>query len=505
MGVTLVVFVWALMTGMFGRIVLVATGSSPGTPRSRRRLADDPRRAHDAAPHRRLLARARACRGVVYPTRLHHRPAGRRGSRPGRAGARNSDRNPNATSPTGAAGWWPAWWLGPARWSSGPSSPGCSTSGVDTRLVLHRRPRRDGGRAGFGARRAEVGILATGDPGLDEQTAIVSTALAQRLLGVAEAHEIALLVDRPPGDQAAIEEAVILAAPASPSSPGEAISRMVAQALAMQGVFLGSLRGHHLLPAGATGIVNTVAMSLAERTGDSACCGPSARPGRLAGSSWPRRGWLGASAPCRGLIGAATGWLGAVGLDLGATSAYGVRFTLYPHLSVAVTAGVAALFVALTMLTAGLAAWRGGPHSPRQRPAAVGEPDDRRRSAAQLVEAEIERHYTTKSRHGARLDEGGSGRRGRRVLAIAGPRLRQVGLPLNLIRALDTPTGGRLVVDGQPPRPGPSPSCAGTASASSSGHHNLVPVLTALEDVEYVMLQGRPEAARRQRLKSWRR
>lgn len=363
-GVALVVFVWALMTGMFGRIVLVATGSLTGHAQIH---AGDWRTTRDertTLPHTAdLLARARALPGVVAATPRVYTTGllavGDRAQGVQVLGIQpESERDVTNWGRRLVAGRLVA---GPGEVVIGAELARVLDVEVDTRLVLTVADVETG--AGEPERVELVGVLATGDPGLDKQTAIVSMALAQRLLGVAEAHEIALLVDRPPGDQAAIEAVIApLAAPGLAVEPWQAINRMVAQALALQGVFLGIFVAiiFFLL---AFGIVNTVAMSLAERTREFGVLRAlGTPPGRLAGLILAEAGWLGAVGAVPGaLIGAAlTAWLGAVGLDLGATSAYGVRFTepLYPHLSVAVTAGVAALFVALTMLTAGLAAWR---------------------------------------------------------------------------------------------------------------------------------------------------
>ena len=126
--------------------------------------------------------------------------------------------------------------------------------------------------------------------------------------------------------------------------------------------------------------------------------------------------------------------------------------------------------------------------------------DDRRL----VVEARgVERHYTTKAGTVRALDGVDLAVAAGEFLAIAGPSGSGKSTLLNLIGALDTPTGGRLVVDGHDLSTLDQKALA-LLRRDRIGFvfqaYNLVPVLTALENVEYVMmLQGRPEAARRQR------
>lgn len=88
-------------------------------------------------------------------------------------------------------------------------------------------------------------------------------------------------------------------------------------------------------------------------------------------------------------------------------------------------------------------------------------------------------------------------------LAIAGPSGSGKTTLLNLIGALDKPTAGEVRIDG---------SDIGAMSAAAQAElrrdrigfvfqaYNLIPVLTVLENVEYVMLlQGRSPAERRQK------
>ena len=118
----------------------------------------------------------------------------------------------------------------------------------------------------------------------------------------------------------------------------------------------------------------------------------------------------------------------------------------------------------------------------------------------------VSRHYdsgavTVKALDGIDLDVG----RGE-LLAIAGPSGSGKSTLLGLLGALDAPTGGTIVVDGQD---------LGTLSRKQSAllrrdrigfifqAYNLVPVLTALENVEYVLLlQGQDKATRQARARA---
>jgi len=87
--------------------------------------------------------------------------------------------------------------------------------------------------------------------------------------------------------------------------------------------------------------------------------------------------------------------------------------------------------------------------------------------------------------------------------ALSGPSGSGKTTLLNLLGTLDRPTSGRILVSGQTrrrcarPR---APSCACASSGSCSRRTNLVPVLSALENVEFVLLlQGAPAAERRAR------
>ncbi len=116
---------------------------------------------------------------------------------------------------------------------------------------------------------------------------------------------------------------------------------------------------------------------------------------------------------------------------------------------------------------------------------------------------DVSRHYATtagpvKALDGVTMDI----RRGE-VLAIAGPSGSGKSTLLGLVGALDRPTGGEICVEGR--------NLAQLSAREAAilrrdrigfvfQAYNLVPVLTALENVEYVMvLQGRSKTARQQR------
>ena len=86
-------------------------------------------------------------------------------------------------------------------------------------------------------------------------------------------------------------------------------------------------------------------------------------------------------------------------------------------------------------------------------------------------------------------------------LAIAGPSGSGKSTLLNLIGALDTPTGGAVVIDGRSlsgMKEGELASLRRDKIGFVFQAYNLIPVLSALENVEYVMqLQGQPVSRRR--------
>jgi putative ABC transport system ATP-binding protein len=87
-------------------------------------------------------------------------------------------------------------------------------------------------------------------------------------------------------------------------------------------------------------------------------------------------------------------------------------------------------------------------------------------------------------------------------LAIAGPSGSGKSTLLNLIGCIDTPTSGRILIDGQDVS-GKTPDQLADLRARTIGFvfqtFNLLPVLSAAENVEYPLLQL-PELARAERL-----
>jgi len=90
--------------------------------------------------------------------------------------------------------------------------------------------------------------------------------------------------------------------------------------------------------------------------------------------------------------------------------------------------------------------------------------------------------------------------------AIAGPSGSGKTTLLNVLSGLDTPTSGRALLAGRPI----SEMNGRELSDYRRDHigfifqaHNLIPVLTARENIEYIMLlQGRPERERRERVRA---
>ncbi|MEZ4437265.1 MAG: ABC transporter ATP-binding protein [bacterium] len=111
------------------------------------------------------------------------------------------------------------------------------------------------------------------------------------------------------------------------------------------------------------------------------------------------------------------------------------------------------------------------------------------------------RHYETRAATVRALDGVDLVVRPGEFMAIAGPSGSGKTTLLNLIGALDRPTGGKVEVAG---RDIGALTGAGRAELRRDRigfvfqAYNLIPVLTVLENVEYVMLlQGRPAAERR--------
>jgi len=115
----------------------------------------------------------------------------------------------------------------------------------------------------------------------------------------------------------------------------------------------------------------------------------------------------------------------------------------------------------------------------------------------------VSRRYVSKGETVLALDHIDLSVAGGEFLALAGPSGSGKSTLLNLVGGLDRPSEGRVIVEGRE---------LGTLSGKELAalrrerlgfvfqSYNLVPVLSAVENVEYVMLiQGRPAAERRAR------
>ncbi|MEC9396108.1 MAG: ABC transporter ATP-binding protein [Myxococcota bacterium] len=115
---------------------------------------------------------------------------------------------------------------------------------------------------------------------------------------------------------------------------------------------------------------------------------------------------------------------------------------------------------------------------------------------------QAKRHYTTRAGTVKALDGVDLQVLPGEFLAIAGPSGSGKSTLLNLIGALDTPTDGEVIVDGQNlsgMKEGDLAKLRRDRIGFVFQAYNLIPVLSALENVEYVMqLQGEPVAKRRE-------
>lgn len=116
---------------------------------------------------------------------------------------------------------------------------------------------------------------------------------------------------------------------------------------------------------------------------------------------------------------------------------------------------------------------------------------------------EVRRYYELKGETVRALDGVSLGVGAGEFLAVAGPSGSGKSTLLNLVGALDTPTSGTISVRGEE-LSGMSQSELARMRRDHLGFifqsYNLIPVLTALENVEYVMLlQGLAAARRRER------
>lgn len=212
-----------------------------------------------------------------------------------------------------------------------------------------------------------VAILSTGSQAIDQGVAVMELEQASRFLGLDDqAHEIALRLDAPSDDRDALERAIkplqAMLGPDITARPWHAINRMAASALALMDKWLG-IFVFIIFGIIAFGIVNTISMSLAERTHEFGVM-------RALGTSRLRMiALIMLEALCLGLVGAGPGAalglglsyaLAQGGISLISTSAYGISFIepLVPEPDLLWTLRTALLFAALTMLTSVVGALR---------------------------------------------------------------------------------------------------------------------------------------------------
>lgn len=364
LGVASLVATWALVDGMFGRMVNVATASMSGDAQIHapeyRTTFDERLVLADPAP---ALAAARAIDGATAAPRVFGNGLLAIGDRA--QGVRligidpAVERKVTNWADRMAAG---RYLEGPGEIMVGVELAEKMELEIGTRLVLTMAD-IETGEARAEALRI-VGFLQTGDQGLDKQGAIVALGLAQRMMGIGEAiHEIA--IDLPGAtDQKAVVDRLIdpLRAEGREVVAWQEVNAMLASLLDLQGVYMGIFIAIIFFII-SFGIVNTLAMSLAERMHEFGVLRAlGTTPGRLGGLILTEAGCLGIVGAVPGaLVGVAlTLYLGRVGIDMSGTSQYGVNFNdpLYPVLDPIDPIWLAALFVLLTVLVAGVSAWR---------------------------------------------------------------------------------------------------------------------------------------------------
>lgn len=209
-----------------------------------------------------------------------------------------------------------------------------------------------------------AGILFTNNPLLDRRAAVLPLPLVRDGLGLpGGVHEIALALDVPPSDRAAIEAAIApLAAPGVEVSPWQEIVPVIGNLLDMMD-FYTAITLSIIFVLLAFGIVNTMSMALLERFREFGIL-------RALGTE-PRRlfALILGEAACLGAVGSALGLalglavhavVARAGITFGGVEAMGVTFEapLYPVLNPLRLAWVTAAFLALAPLTAAFVARR---------------------------------------------------------------------------------------------------------------------------------------------------
>lgn len=364
LGVAALVFTQGLVEGMFGRMVGVATASMSGDAQIHvedyRKTFDERLVLEEPGP---LLDAARALDGVNAAPRTFGNGLVAIGDRS--QGVRVIGIDPVAERRV--TNWTER--LARGRYIEGPGEIMLGIElaekmdlELDTRMVLTMADIHTGEARAEGLR--IVGFLSTGDQGIDKQSAIVDIGLARRMMGVgAAAHEIALDLGVPTDQQAVVDRIIApLKADGIEVVSWHVVNRMLAQVVELQGVYMGLFIGIIFFII-AFGIINTLAMSLAERWHEFGVLRAiGTTPRRLGGLILAEAGFIGVVGSIPGAlvgVGLVVYFAGA-GIDMSGTSQYGVTFTepLYPVLDPLDPIWLGAVFTGLTVLVAGISAWR---------------------------------------------------------------------------------------------------------------------------------------------------
>ncbi len=364
LGVAALVFTQGLVDGMFGRMVGVATASMSGDAQIHledyRKTFDERLVLEEPGP---LLDAARALDGVSAAPRTFGNGLVAIGDRS--QGVRVIGIDPVAEQKV--TNWTER--LARGRYIEGPGEIMLGIElaekmdlELDTRMVLTMADIHTGEARAEGLR--IVGFLSTGDQGIDKQSAIVDIGLARRMMGVGgAAHEIALDLGVPTDQQAVVDRIIApLQADGIEVVSWHVVNRMLAQVVELQGVYMGLFIGIIFFII-AFGIINTLAMSLAERWHEFGVLRAiGTTPGRLGGLILAEAGFIGVVGSVPGAlvgVGLVVYFAGA-GIDMSGTSQYGVTFTepLYPVLDPLDPIWLGAVFTGLTVLVAGISAWR---------------------------------------------------------------------------------------------------------------------------------------------------
>ena len=235
---------------------------------------------------------------------------------------------------------------------------------LGTRLVLTAADIQTGEARAEAVR--VVGLLESGDIGLDRSTAIVPLAMAQRLMGIgAQGHEVALRLDVDLMDQEAMAATLAPLREAHPQTEvrgWRALVPMINSMIEMQDTWIGVFVGVIFFVI-AFGIINTITMSMAERWHEMGLLRAlGTTPWQLATMVLSEAFWLGLVGA---IPGALAGWLLAIalqpiGIPLGEQTEFIVTFhePVRPHPDLLASLLYAIIFTALTVLVSAMSAWR---------------------------------------------------------------------------------------------------------------------------------------------------